>query len=131
MMKIHQYTMMCASTPSQEAAVEALRHPEQDVAEMRSAYMKRRNFIHQSFSDMGLPCVKPRGAFYAFPYVGDYGLSSHDFAMRFLDEESVAAVPGTAFGACGEGFIRCSYSTSLDDLKEAMVRLERFLKKLR
>jgi aminotransferase len=131
MMKIHQYLVMCAPTPSQEAAVEALRHGSEGVEEMRSSYKKRRNFIHRSFEEMGIPCVKPRGAFYAFPYIGDYGLSSHDFAMKLLEEEDVAAVPGTAFGRCGEGFLRCSYATSMDEIKEAMVRLERFVGRLK
>ncbi|NCC50721.1 MAG: aminotransferase class I/II-fold pyridoxal phosphate-dependent enzyme [Spartobacteria bacterium] len=130
MMKIHQYTMMCASTPSQEAAIEALQQPEVDIRSMHDAYLKRRNYIYNSFHEMGLPCFKPGGAFYAFPYIGDSGLSSYDFAMRLLDEENVAAVPGTAFGACGEGFLRCSYSTSLENIKEAMVRLERFIQRL-
>ena len=131
MMKIHQYTMMCASTPSQEAAIEALQQPELDIEKMHTEYLKRRNYIYSSFQEMGLPCIKPSGAFYAFPYIGDYGLSSHDFAMRLLDEESVAAVPGSAFGDCGEGYLRCSYSTSLEDIKEAVVRLKRFLKRLK
>jgi aminotransferase len=131
MMKIHQYTMMCAATPSQEAAIEALVRPEEDIQEMRAEYHKRRNFVYSSFQEMGLPCAEPRGAFYAFPYVGQYGLTSKDFSMRLLDEEEVAAVPGTAFGPSGEGFLRCSYSTSMDDLKEAMLRLERFIGRLK
>ncbi|MFH0954398.1 MAG: aminotransferase class I/II-fold pyridoxal phosphate-dependent enzyme [Verrucomicrobiota bacterium] len=131
MMKVHQYTMLCAPTMSQKAAVEALTRPEVDVSEMTAEYRKRRNFIYQSFCDMGLPCSKPVGAFYAFPYVGEYGLSSKDFALKFLEEEKVAVVPGSAFGACGEGFVRCAYATSMDNLKEAMVRLGRFIGKLK
>ena len=130
MMKIHQYTMLCASIISQEASIEALEKPDEDVEEMRSEYKRRRNFIHNSFREMGLPCHKPLGAFYAFPYVGHLGLKSKDFALKFLDEERVAAVPGTAFGPCGEGFIRCAYATSMDDIQEAMARLSRFIRKL-
>jgi aminotransferase len=129
MMKVHQYTMLCAPTMSQKAAIEALTHPEFDVSEMRSEYHKRRNYLVQSFREIGLPCSKPRGAFYAFPYIGDLGLTSREFALKFLDEEKVAAVPGNAFGECGEGFLRCAYATSLDNIKEAMVRLERFVKR--
>lgn len=131
MMKIHQYVMLCAPTPSQEAAAEALLHPDADVQAMHSEYLKRRNFIYNSFRAAGIPCVKPLGAFYAFPYIGDLGLSSKDFAMRLLDEESVAAVPGTAFGNCGAGFLRCAYATSMDDLKEAMARFANFVGRLR
>ena len=131
MMKVHQYTMLCAPTMSQKAAIEALANPEFDVSEMRAEYHKRRNFLDQSFREIGLPCSKPRGAFYAFPYVGDLGLTSKEFALKFLDEERVAAVPGNAFGDCGEGFLRCAYATSLDNIKEAMSRLGRFVKRLR
>ncbi len=130
MMKIHQYTMLCAPITAQEAAVEALTEPEEDIAEMRSEYQRRRNFLHNSFNEMGLPCFKPAGAFYAFPSVGHLGLSAKEFALKFLDEEKVAMVPGTAFGRCGEGFVRAAYATGMDDLKEAMVRLERFIKRL-
>jgi aminotransferase len=131
MMKVHQYTMLCAPTMSQKAAIEALTNPEFDVSEMRAEYHKRRNYLDQSFREIGLPCSKPRGAFYAFPYVGDLGLTSKEFALKFLDEEKVAAVPGNAFGECGEGFLRCAYATSLDNIKEAMARLERFVKRLK
>jgi len=131
MMKVHQYTMLCAPTMSQKAAIEALTNPEFDVAEMRNEYHKRRNFLDQSFREIGLLCSKPRGAFYAFPYIGDLGLTSKEFALKFLDEEKVAAVPGSAFGECGEGFLRCAYATSLDDIKEAMTRLGRFVKRLK
>lgn len=130
MMKIHQYTMLCASIISQEAAIEALDQPDVDIEEMRSEYMRRRNFIHNSFQEMGLPCHRPLGAFYAFPYIGHLGLSSKEFALKFLDEERVAVVPGTAFGACGEGFVRCAYATSLEDIQEAMARLRRFIGRL-
>ncbi|MGP8055803.1 MAG: aminotransferase class I/II-fold pyridoxal phosphate-dependent enzyme [Limisphaerales bacterium] len=130
MMKIHQYTMLCASSMGQKAAIEALARPEADVGEMVSEYRRRRNFIASSFADMGIECHRPLGAFYAFPSVARFGLKSKDFALKLLNEEKVAAVPGTAFGECGEGFIRCAYATSMDNLKEAMVRLKRFIGKL-
>ena len=131
MMKIHQYTMLCASVISQEAAVEALADPDPDVEEMRSEYQRRRNFLYNSFKELGLPCHEPRGAFYAFPYIGHLGLSSKEFALRFLNQEKVAVVPGTAFGKCGEGFVRCAYATGMEDLKEAMRRLARFIHTLK
>ncbi len=131
MMKVHQYTMLCAPTMSQKAAIEALTNPLRDVSEMTDEYRKRRNFVYQSLQDIGLPCSKPAGAFYAFPRIAQLGLSSRDFALKLLDEEKVAAVPGTAFGDCGEGFLRCAYATSMDNLKEAMVRLKRFVGKRR
>lgn len=131
MMKVHQYTMLCAPTPSQKAAVEALASPERDISVMIGEYQRRRNFLVGSFADMGVPCSRPAGAFYAFPYVGDLGLSSKEFALTLLEKENVAAVPGTAFGDCGEGFVRCAYATSMDNLKEAMVRMARFVSGLR
>jgi aminotransferase len=131
MMKIHQYTMLCAPILSQEAAVEALRKAEEDVEEMRNAYRRHRNFMHQALEEMGLTCACPRGAFYAFPHVASLGLSSRDFALRLLEEEKVAVVPGSAFGASGEGFIRCSYATALEDIREAMVRMGRFVQRVR
>ena len=130
MMKIHQYCMMCASITSQEAAVEALKNPGNDVADMRDSYLRRRNYVQASFDEMGIPCATPAGAFYAFPQVGQFNLKSKDFSMRLLNEERVAAVPGTAFGACGEGHIRCSYATSLDQIKVAMERIKRFVGRL-
>jgi aminotransferase len=131
MMKIHQYTMLCAPILSQKAAVEALRHGADDVVEMRESYRERRNFIHASLNEMGLPCHLPQGAFYAFPYVGHLGLSSRDFSMKLLDEQNVACVPGSAFGACGEGFMRCSYATGLDDIKEAMARMAMMVRRMK
>ena len=131
MMKVHQYTMLCASSMGQKAAIEALASPDVDVGEMVAEYRRRRNLVHQSLNQIGLRCSLPAGAFYAFPYVGDLGLSSEDFALRLLEEEKVAVVPGTAFGACGEGFVRCAYATSMDNLKEAMTRLARFVGRLR
>ena len=130
MMKIHQYTMLCAPIISQKAAIEALDSGEADVLHMRSEYNKRRNFMHASLVEAGLKCCKPDGAFYMMPYVGDLGLTAKEFAMQLLEEESVAVVPGTAFGPCGEGFIRCCYATSFDEIKEAMIRVARFVKKL-
>jgi aminotransferase len=130
MMKIHQYTMLCASSLSQKAAIEALARPASDIGEMVGEYRRRRNFIAAAFAEMGLECHRPLGAFYAFPSVGRFGMTSKDFAMKFLKEERVAVVPGTAFGACGEGFVRCAYATSMDNIKEAMARLQRFIKRL-
>lgn len=127
MMKIHQYTMLCASSLSQKAALEALARPEADVAEMLNEYRRRRNFLVTAFAEMGIECHRPLGAFYAFPSVAKFGLPARDFALRFLRDERVAVVPGTAFGACGEGFVRCAYATSLDNIKEAMTRLRRFI----
>jgi aminotransferase len=130
MMKIHQYIMMCAPIISQLAAIEALK-TQVDTEEMRSSYEKRRNFICAELNEMGLPCHVPKGAFYVFPYIGDYGLSSKEFALRLLDEENVACVPGSAFGACGEGFLRCAYATDLEEIKEATARMARFVARLR
>ena len=130
MMKIHQYTMLCAPVLSQEAAIEALRNPEPDVAAMREEYDRRRRYLIQAFAGMGLPVVAPQGAFYIFPKIAACGLPARDFALRLLDEERVAAVPGTAFGACGEGHVRCSYATSMDDIKEAMRRMAGFVARL-
>ncbi len=130
MMKIHQYTMLCASSLSQKAAVEALSRPAVDIAEMVDEYRRRRNFIVSAFNEMGLQCHRPLGAFYAFPSVARFGMSARDFALRLLREEKVAVVPGSAFGACGEGFVRCAYATSMENIKEAMARLARFARKL-
>ena len=130
MMKIHQYTMLCAPVLSQEASIEALRHADKDIAYMKAEYKKRRNFIRTSLEEMGIPCIQPDGAFYAFADIGKFGMTSQEFALKLLDEQNVACVPGTAFGACGEGFIRCSYATSFDEIKEAMVRIARFIEKL-
>jgi len=127
MMKIHQYTMLCASSLGQKAALEALARPATDVGEMVGEYRRRRNFIAGAFADMGLECHRPLGAFYAFPSIGRFGLPAREFALKLLHQERVAVVPGTAFGACGEGFVRCAYATSLDNIKEAMLRLKRFI----
>jgi len=127
MMKIHQYTMLCASSLSQKAALEALARPEADIAEMVDEYRRRRNFVAAALADMGLECHRPLGAFYAFPSVAKFGLPAKDFALKLLREEKVALVPGTAFGACGEGFVRCAYATGMGNLKEAMKRLRHFV----
>lgn len=131
MIKIHQFAIMCAPTTSQYAAVEALRNGDEDVLEMRRAYNQRRRYLMHVFKEMGLECFEPYGAFYVFPCIKEFGMSSEEFANRFLAEEKVAVVPGTAFGDCGEGFLRISYAYSLDNLKVAIGRLERFIKKLR
>jgi aminotransferase len=131
MMKIHQYTMLCASSMGQKAAIEALARPEADVSAMVDEYRRRRNFIVAAFKEMGIECHRPLGAFYAFPSVATFKLSSKEFALALLREEKVALVPGTAFGACGEGFVRCAYATSMENLKEAMRRIQRFIEKRR
>ncbi|MEI4830189.1 aminotransferase [Bacillus sp. FJAT-53711] len=127
MLKIHQYSMMCAPTMSQFAALEALRSGEQEVVRMRESYKQRRNFMTTSFNEMGLDCHMPGGAFYVFPSIRSTGLSSMEFAERLLLAEKVAVVPGSVFGESGEGFIRCSYATSLEQLMEAMKRMKRFI----
>ncbi len=126
MMKIHQYTMMCAPVVSQKAAAEALRGGDAHVTRMRDEYRRRRNFISTSFNECGLPCTPAEGAFYAWPYIGDFGLSSMDFSLRLLEEENVACVPGTAFGASGEGYLRCSFATEMEEIKEAARRIANF-----
>ena len=130
MMKIHQYIMMCAPIISQKAAIEALK-TRADTEEMRASYEKRRNFLCSTLNEIGIPCHVPKGAFYVFPYIGDYGLSSREFALRLLDEENVACVPGSAFGACGEGFLRCCYATDLNEIRTATERMARFVKRLK
>lgn len=129
-LKIHQYAIMCASTASQAAALEAMRQPAEDMAPMLRAYEQRRNFLRAAFAEAGLPMHNPAGAFYAFPRIAGFGLTSREFAVRLLDAENVAVVPGTAFGACGEGFVRCSYATGMEQLKEAAARIARFVKTL-
>lgn len=131
MMKIHQYSMLCASIISQEAALEAIKHGQPDTERMREEYGRRRNFIVKSFNDLGLSCHLPRGAFYAFPCIRSSGLSSKDFAVRLLQEEKVAGVPGTAFGPGGEGYLRCCYATAFDQIQTAMDRLGRFVDRVR
>lgn len=131
MTKIHQFAIMCAPTTSQYAAVEALKNGDEDVQEMREAYNQRRRYLVNAFREMGLECFEPFGAFYVFPCIKEFGMTSDEFATRFLEEEKVAAVPGTAFGDSGEGFLRISYAYSLDNLKIAMERFKRFVEKLR
>ncbi len=131
MIKLHQFAIMCAPTTSQYAAVEALRNGDEDVAEMRESYNERRRYLMHVFKQMELPCFEPYGAFYVFPCIKEFGMTSEEFAMRFLEEEKVAVVPGTAFGDCGEGFLRISYAYSIEDLKVAIGRMERFIKRLR
>ena len=130
MLKIHQFAIMCAPTTSQYAAVSAVRNGDGDVAMMRESYDQRRRYVLHAFKEMELECFEPNGAFYAFPSIKRFGMTSDEFANRFLREEKVAVVPGTAFGACGEGFLRVSYAYSLKSLKEALGRMERFVKRL-
>ena len=130
MLKIHQYAIMCAPTMSQYAAVDALQHGEKDVQMMRESYNQRRRFLMNAFKEMGLECFEPFGAFYVFPNIKKYGLTSEEFATRLLKEEKVAVVPGTAFGDCGEGFLRISYAYSLDNLKLALDRVKNFIERL-
>ncbi len=131
MLKIHQYTIMCASSSAQEAALEALRHGEDDVKIMHEAYARRRRMFVDGLNRIGLTCCEPRGAFYAFPSIAQTNLTDDEFTEKLLFEEKVAVVPGSAFGAAGAGHVRCSYCTAYDKLEEALVRMERFLKKHR
>lgn len=131
MLKIHQFAIMCAPTNSQYAAVEALKNCEAEVDRMREAYNQRRRYLVSEFKRMNIPCFEPYGAFYVFPCIKEFGMTSDEFATRFLQEEKVATVPGTAFGDSGEGFLRISYAYSLEDLKVALGRFEVFITKLR
>src|SRR5699024_6419324 len=131
MVKIYQYTTMCAPTMLQIGAMEALKNSAEQVEKMRQSYWRRRNFIVESLNQIGLSCHMPGGAFYVFPSIQETGLSSEEFAEKLLHEERVAVVPGNAFGASGEGYIRCSYATSIEQLEEAVNRMERFMKKLK
>lgn len=131
MTKIHQFAIMCAPTTGQYAGIEALKNGDEDILEMRTAYNQRRRYLMHAFKEMGLECFEPFGAFYVFPCIKEFGMTSEEFATRFLDEENVAAVPGDAFGESGEGFLRISYAYSLDKLRVAMERLSRFITKLR
>ncbi len=130
MVKIHQFAIMCAPTTSQYAAVEALRNGDEDVKRMREEYNHRRRYLLNEFKKLDIPCFEPYGAFYVFPNIKKFGMTSDEFCTRLLTEEKLAVVPGTAFGDCGEGFIRISYAYSLDNLKTAMERFERFISKL-
>ena len=131
MTKIHQFAIMCAPTVSQYAAVEAIKNGDDDIDKMRTSYNQRRRFLLNAFREMNLPCFEPNGAFYVFPCIKEFGITSDEFATRLIHEEELAVVPGTAFGDCGEGFLRISYAYSIDQLREAMIRMERFITKLR
>ncbi|GFI15056.1 MAG: aminotransferase class I/II-fold pyridoxal phosphate-dependent enzyme [Lachnospiraceae bacterium] len=131
MLKIHQFAIMCAPTTSQYAAVEALRNGDDDVAMMRESYNQRRRYLMHAFKEMGLECFEPYGAFYVFPSIKEFGMTSEEFANRLLQEEKVAVVPGTAFGDCGEGFLRISYAYSIENLKIALGKIEAFITRLR
>ncbi len=131
MNKIHQYTIMCASTMAQMAALEAMKAGEQDVIEMVEDYNRRRLIMVNGLRKIGLSCFEPKGAFYAFPNIRSSGMCSEEFAEKLLMEEKVAVVPGTAFGKCGEGYVRCCYATSLKEIEEALERMKRFLERHR
>jgi aminotransferase len=131
MTKIHQYTMMCVPTMAQVAAIEALKSGEESAAEMVEDYGRRRPVMVQGLRDIGLSCFEPHGAFYAFPSIKVTGMTSEEFAEKLLTEEKVAVVPGSAFGQCGEGYVRCCYATSLADIEEALSRMKRFVNKYR
>ncbi|MBP3608828.1 MAG: aminotransferase class I/II-fold pyridoxal phosphate-dependent enzyme [Lachnospiraceae bacterium] len=131
MVKIHQFAIMCAPTTSQYAAVEALRNGDDDVAAMREAYDQRRRYLVTRLNEIGMPCFEPKGAFYVFPCIKDFGMTSDEFATTLLKEQKVAVVPGTAFGDCGEGFLRISYAYSIENLKIALDRIEVFVKGLK
>jgi aminotransferase len=131
MMRIHQYSMLCASIISQEAALEAIQHGQADTVAMCEQYKLRRNYIVDAFNKMGLPCHRPRGSFYAFPCIKSTGLASKDFALRLLEAEKVACVPGSAFGPSGEGYLRCCFATAMDQIEIACERMARFVKSVR
>ncbi len=131
MTKIHQFAIMCAPTTSQYAGIEALKNGDDDILNMRDAYNERRRYVLKRLNEMGLPCFEPKGAFYVFPDIRKFGLSSEEFCLKLLKEEKVVVVPGTAFGESGEGFVRISYAYSLNDLKNALARVENFIKKLK
>jgi aminotransferase len=130
-LKLHQFAIMCAPTTSQYAATEALKNGDDDVAKMRESYNERRRYLVTRLREMGMDCFEPYGAFYVFPSIKRFNMSSEEFATRLLEEEKVALVPGTAFGDCGEGFLRISYAYSLQDLKKALDRIEKFVSRLK
>ena len=129
LLRIHQYTIMCAPTTAQDAALEALLHGKQYVDDMVAEYNRRRNLIVSGLNDIGLPTFEPHGAFYAFPNITASGMDEETFAQKLLEEERVAVVPGSAFGAGGEGFVRCSYATSYEKIEEALLRMGRFMRR--
>lgn len=131
MVKIHQFAIMCAPTASQYAAISAIKNGDSDIEKMKTSYNQRRRFLLNAFEEMNLPCFEPKGAFYVFPCIKEFGLTSDEFATRLLQEEELAVVPGTAFGDCGEGFLRISYAYSIEQLREAMGRLNNFITRLR
>ena len=131
MTKIHQFAIMCAPTTSQFAAVEAIKNGDSDIAKMRESYNQRRRFLVKSLREIGFDCFEPYGAFYVFPSIKKFGISSEEFCLRLLQEEKVVVVPGTAFGDSGEGFIRISYAYSIEDLKKALERVKRFIDKIK
>lgn len=130
MLKIHQFAIMCAPTTSQYAAVEALKNGDEDIARMKKAYNERRKYLMRAFAELGMDCFEPYGAFYIFPCIKRFGMSSDEFANRLLQEEKIAIVPGTAFGDSGEGYLRVSYAYSLEDLQKAISRIRRFVDRL-
>lgn len=130
MIKIHQFAIMCAPTNSQYAAIDAIRTGDKDIAVMVRAYDQRRRFLMQTFREMGIECFEPFGAFYVFPCIKQYGMTSEEFAEKLLMQEKVAVVPGTAFGDCGEGYLRISYAYSIEELKEAFGRIQHFIERL-
>ena len=130
-MKIHQYTMLCASITAQDAAEEALKNGCNAMAAMRQEYLERRNVIVKGFNEIGLPCLTPNGAFYVFPNITSTGMTSQDFAVELLKRKSVAVVPGDAFGTCGSGYIRCSYATSMEGIREALKRIGDFVNEIK
>ena len=130
MLKLHQYAIMCAPTASQFAAIEALRNGDEDIEHMKAEYNRRRRFIYEGLTDIGIQTPMPEGAFYIFPKVGDFGLSSEEFCQRLLYEEKCAIVPGTAFGECGEGYARISYAYSVKHISAALEKIERFVRRL-
>ena len=127
MIKLHQFAIMCAPTNRQYAAIEALRNGDEDVAKMRESYDERRRFLVKELREMGMPCFEPMGAFYVFPNISRFGMTSEEFAKTLLEKEHVAVVPGSAFGTCGEGFLRISYAYSIEDLKKALVKIQNFI----
>ena len=131
MTKVHQFAIMCAPTTSQYAAISAIKEGDKDIERMKTSYDQRRHFLMKTFEEMGLPCFEPLGAFYMFPCIKEFGMTSDEFATKLLQEEELAVVPGTAFGDCGEGFLRISYAYSIDELREAMKRLGSFIERLR
>jgi aminotransferase len=131
MLRVHQYSMLCASIISQEAATEALLHGMDDMLAMREQYRLRRNFIVKSFNEIGLPCHLPEGSFYSFPSVQKTGLTSREFAVQLLEQQRVALVPGDAFGPCGEGHVRASFCTSMPEIEKAVERIGKFVASLK